>query len=993
MKKKENFYLYTSPFTSKFDGPFWQNLIQTCAHIQRSNNLLAALHEVLIIVHSKRQKQWFYSYFAEQLPESTFVPNIETLDDLMAPQETEWETPEIDYLFLSYELNKKNKLWAEEKVAYFNRKGVKKALLTFFKQSRQYDLDTSLYSRFSTHPYRDDIITLYNSFLDFKKNPAAEDKMSFLKEEAKTNYPTISHNIKNKTLFLYGFWDLPPYQAPIVQTLLESCKQCSWLIHHDAQNDIYNGSHSLYSWLKDLNPGYIFKHKNSAPSSQMGLFDSGKPTVKTERLQNIDDEISFIVREIYTLLNEKTYTVEDIAIVYPNQEQYLPLLLKKCQDYQLPIKAKETHLIARTPLCRWVFTCLDLIVKGVEKTALINFICDPLSDILFQNDVQSLPSKKDVINHINETSFNGNISDWANYINEYFSQSKTFPNMIKFAEISRELTPNSSYNELLIFIEELISLINIEEKAKHVTDQSEQEQFLLSYYRFIKACYDFSTMLAEMTINTSNYYEYFKHYIGQITLDIDHKDGIETCNKSESYMLNKKKIFICGLTTDFWPGKHSDNHLILEELKTYLEWPTKQIFYNWDKFLFFSLPYHNSASITLTLPEKIESKETCPASILSQLHNYWGIREVAHDQHATTFCSEPEYFNHYPERLEDKLTNINSERLSYVPNHGNIENSDVLKLISNQFLESSFSATQFENYQKCPYSFFLQTVLNEDEVDNEQTIPATIWGQLLHELFHDFYVEIERKNLDFNNVNHHDELKTQLHKIGKHVFDSYKKGKFEWQIKEILLFGNKTVKGLLDLFCEQECNTNLPLEKRKLEHPFTISIKNKENLPLRIKGKIDLVLESDYNNMFVIGDYKTGKTVPSSADIKEFRSLQLSIYQYAFQKEFEGKESSGAFIYQVHDQYRCDKHVLACTEKGKSDIFNLGRKRPFQISSEFFDALEDHLLHLRNSIINGKFSPNSTEIVPHMESKRTQTCSYCPYSYTCTYEHRFEGGF
>ena len=93
-----------------------------------------------------------------------------------------------------------------------------------------------------------------------------------------------------------------------------------------------------------------------------------------------------------------------------------------------------------------------------------------------------------------------------------------------------------------------------------------------------------------MPISPRNYYEYFKYYIGQITLDIDYKYGIETCNKSESYMLNKKKIFICGLTTDFWPGKHSDNHLILEELKSYLEWPTKHTFYNWDKFLFFFTP-------------------------------------------------------------------------------------------------------------------------------------------------------------------------------------------------------------------------------------------------------------------------------------------------------------------------------------------------------------------------------------------------------------------
>ena len=72
----------------------------------------------------------------------------------------------------------------------------------------------------------------------------------------------------------------------------------------------------------------------------------------------------------------------------------MPLLLKKCQDYQLPLRTKETYVIARAPLCRWLFTCLDLIFKGVEKDRLLNFICDPFSEILFKNERQSSLSKK-----------------------------------------------------------------------------------------------------------------------------------------------------------------------------------------------------------------------------------------------------------------------------------------------------------------------------------------------------------------------------------------------------------------------------------------------------------------------------------------------------------------------------------------------------------------------------------------------------------------------
>ena len=103
---------------------------------------------------------------------------------------------------------------------------------------------------------------------------------------------------------------------------------------------------------------------------------------------------------------------------------------------------------------------------------------------------------------------------------------------------------------------------------------------------------------------------------------------------------------------------------------------------------------------------KLDSKETCPSSILSQLHNYWGIREVSHESLAVTYCSETEYFQYYPEQLESKLNSFNKARLQYSPNHGNLQNSTALNLIINQFLNTNFSATQFENYQKCPHSFF-----------------------------------------------------------------------------------------------------------------------------------------------------------------------------------------------------------------------------------------------------------------------------------------------
>lgn len=203
---------------------------------------------------------------------------------------------------------------------------------------------------------------------------------------------------------------------------------------------------------------------------------------------------------------------------------------------------------------------------------------------------------------------------------------------------------------------------------------------------------------------------------------------------------------------------------------------------------------------------------------------------------------------------------------------------------------------------------------------------------------------------------------------------------FYWKVKEDILFGTSEYPGLLDTFYNTELDHPLTLKPIAFEKPFTLTIPNTD---LTLKGKIDVILESPNGGCIAVLDYKTGKTLPTSADVKEFRSLQLPIYQLVLTQQHPEKECVAGIFYQLVDAQNVTKTIVSITETGKTHI-DLGRKRPYKIEDGYYQQLTEHLIQLKTHIEQGHMSPALS-----LSPQRSSLCKVCGYRSACYDPNRF----
>jgi RecB family exonuclease len=269
--------------------------------------------------------------------------------------------------------------------------------------------------------------------------------------------------------------------------------------------------------------------------------------------------------------------------------------------------------------------------------------------------------------------------------------------------------------------------------------------------------------------------------------------------------------------------------------------------------------------------------------------------------------------------------------------------------------QKTYSATELESYQKCPYHYYHKYILKEPELETlTDDIAATKWGTLVHKILYHYYQgPLTKEN---------------LFTIAQNLFKEYAEDTFYWRVKEEILHG------LLDTFYTTELDHPLTLRPTSFEHPFVFTLPHSD---LTLKGTIDLILESPNGGCIAVLDYKTRKTIPTSADFKEFRTLQLPIYQLILTHQHPEKECIAGIFYQLIDHENVTKTIVAITETGKTHL-DIGRKRPYKIEDDYYRRLTHHLIQLKESIEGGHMSPTHSPL-----------CKVCGYRSTCYEANRF----
>ncbi len=340
--------------------------------------------------------------------------------------------------------------------------------------------------------------------------------------------------------------------------------------------------------------------------------------------------------------------------------------------------------------------------------------------------------------------------------------------------------------------------------------------------------------------------------------------------------------------------------------------------------------------------------------------------------------------------------------------------------------QRTYSVTELETYAKCPFQYFVNTVLKfrieEDETEDE--LSGLEKGALLHNVIFEFYNN--RHNAKRPPIGQCDEeafkdAETHLNELLNHQATEQRNDRKEKFIGENNLFWQIDIEKLrvaLRKWLEAERTYGLPVLPRYFEvsfgqkrEPRDPELSCTEPIAIgdvRMTGKIDRI--DIGTDSFNIIDYKTGSSTIGMRDILEGRSLQLPVYLQIAAKLLNGQTEAGlepaaGLYYKVRlDQCKVELGIGTESENGGA-YSNYNGKAWKSVSSRNSQLLEDETFNDRlarvsgyvqqyvDSISQGTF-PLITRVETFVDSEeegdtpitprnKTEPCNYCRYKRVC----------
>jgi ATP-dependent helicase/nuclease subunit B len=196
-----------------------------------------------------------------------------------------------------------------------------------------------------------------------------------------------------------------------------------------------------------------------------------------------------------------------------------------------------------------------------------------------------------------------------------------------------------------------------------------------------------------------------------------------------------------------------------------------------------------------------------------------------------------------------------------------------------------FSITALEDYQKCPYRFFMKYLLQIRTVAEPELLPEKIdFGNLYHQILREFYEDDSNRRLS---PERRYEYLESLEKIFSRNFQSWQARSANDLVAAVLSIEARRIREGLRRWLEAELEwteqTGGRYVPRLLEAGFG---KPEDSLPpyelehegcqVKLSGRIDRV-DTDAAGRFMVYDYKLGKS-HTTAGILEFKNIQTPVY-------------------------------------------------------------------------------------------------------------------
>lgn len=810
---------------------------------------------------------------------------------------------------------------------------------------------------------------------------------------------TVADNRENAKILFVGFDDFTAIEYTIIERLAISC-EVNIINYYSKENNRYIYNNQVFdklrniAYINELQFDVVNEETNKSEinlkqflSNNLFGIKNDKFTIKNETVKiysgkDFRDEIEFVARIIrQKTFNGNQFSSSGVAVFdLQGKEEVIKEIFSK---YEINYYIDSKFQLDQSIFYKFLLSLLKFNLEGYSLIHLIDLINSPFYDEKFE-------IKQMLIEKLSSIKFRGyklsNIAVDENLIKAR-EKLQDFINLIL-------IDKNTNISDLIKRLEKINEILRIEEilneianKKSEITDKiilNKSKEVVLNLLEDINRYY--------LDANLETVFDIYSHIASVVninnlpqTLDavkvIDANDCMEIF--SDLYLVNCR--FDNAPSLKFDCGIILDSEIAELNFKNKLS-PTIAHINRLKKLELFntSLMFEKNLTITYshTMSDLIrELKQRLQVEIEGELIDLPALNDFSFGKYVA--LSKWDYI--------EFLSKNNKNHKFFINFYGNVKNFSQISSENKQIYDEmkTISASQLENYFKCPFYYFVYNILKiRPNIEND--IQSLDVGNILHELLFVYY----KKNKNVGDI--YEFCKKQIFKI----VDRDERLKINANSPTLINLIDEGVRVINGLNYIDENTLFKPLY-------FEFEFSNDKALHLNevdLVGKIDRV--DYYENLMRIVDYKTGKAEAGLKELFYGNKLQLFLYSVAMENVIK-KHTIGGFYLPLHNSYtreignsyslkgffENDERVVHALDArlqpgDKSDIVNVKMNKDFvasrtlgykELNNDEMNSLKKYSIELSNNAIK-EIKSGYIEPTPSSLSK---PCEYCPYAHIC----------
>lgn len=779
--------------------------------------------------------------------------------------------------------------------------------------------------------------------------------------------------------------------------------------------------------------------------------------IEIYRGNNHYDSLKYIASKINYLIKDKGYRYNDIFILSKDINDFDISFKRVFQEYDIPFFIDKNDNIFDKPIISFIINILKILVDNFSSEYIISYLKSTFLNINdelvfnFENYVYVWSINKNDFHNIftkNPSGFKSTFTEEEKILLSKIEKLR-HDYIAPLYKLKNELK-NKTAKETVKLIYNFLENINIKENIQNSILYFEDKN-LLDLSIVVEKMWNMTCDTFELLYNTFDegikisLKEFLDVFIlttknieyGKIPLT---NDMVYFSSVDRVVLKNPKIIFVLSCNAENFPKINSNNNILNVSEKNLMKNLFSDInFLNNEDILYteyynmFKMLVSSTDKLFITYENKsIDGSELLESKIIDDLKLYFNninIKTVDSFDFDFFVYNENNLFDIISSTLSQDLDQINSlkeffsatseykkllENFLYFNKNVNftINNNLVNKIYSDEFY---ISPTQFEQFNKCRFSYYLKYILNIKNITKANisykeigNMTHYIVQQVIQNLHDDFYTcDIEVLEQEINNAYNNFIIETfkfeNIDYYKKFILNNIKKDSlfFIEGIRKELLFSKFKIS-------DMEMRVGYKSDIK----PYTVSLNNKKMNIYGVIDRVDIVNYKDKKYIRVI-DYKTGNKKFSYQNFIDGIDMQLFLYLFTLSNtdidKYKNSNITGAF-YMPSSLQSFDKKdketsiynsfkfsgiafnnkdsidVLGNDNKFLSSIYkidskNYSYKGNFILDEEYIDIFKNHidskLITALKFMLNGDIKPTPINNIDFC------ICDYCDYKSVC----------